>query len=253
MLPNNRLILLPDVQELSWDSEIFGFRCGVLNIPVAVNSISVDELSSLIKATIRKAKVEKFRFLAAKIPAEIFTICAGCLRNTGILVDTELTFQKNTFKCSEFHVFPEIVVEKHDTFWDDVFYRIPDVLKHSRFFSDPNIDSALARKLWNTSIYNNCTGRASYSLVGFFRGKPAGLINVFERDGISDIFLIAVLPEYQGHGLGKAMMKSYESWLHYDVVEQIVETQVVNYPAQKLYSQMGYNNIRAKHTFHFWL
>jgi len=242
------------MRELPWDSGIFGFRCASLQIPEG--SVEPAQKEALLVQALVEAGSQAVRFLTARVPcADVETVNA-CLRAGGVLVDTELTFRKDKSqqaKSVQAAVPSGFVVEKVQTYWHDGLYQLVDTLEHSRFFTDPNIDDELARKLWRTSIHNSCTGRASYSIVCRHGAEPAGLINVFEADGVSDIFLIAMLPAYQGKGLGRAMVACYEANLSKDIVAQTVETQLINYPAQRFYARLGYQNVQAKHTIHFWL
>lgn len=242
---------LPELIELAWDTEQLGYRCGIIRFSKP-QVVSVDTLCRDLERLLSDAFREGYRFITVKVPAEWLAVCHACQMFGGILVDSEMTFYKNR-KAIDYQVAVDgVTVEKHTTFWDDSFLAIPDTLQNSRFFSDRNIGKDAARKLWTQSIINSCNGRASYSIIGFFEGTPAGLVNVFEGDGISNIFLIAVIPQFQGRGIGKSMVSYYEQNLDNIIVEQIVETQIVNFGAQKLYTSFGYTHVFAKHVFHFW-
>lgn len=241
------------LRDLPWDSEQLGFPCAELIFTAAPPGPGEEELYKALGQALEAARNSGCRFLTAKVPALLRPLTNACQRTGGSLVDTELSFQKRREAPKAWVPADGVTVEKHATFWDDSFSRLADTLVESRFFIDPMIGAAAARRLWSSSIRNSCTGRASYSLVGYLAGRPAGLINVFEQKGTSDIFLIAVLPEFQGSGVGRAMMAAYEQALGGEVREQTVETQLVNFAAQRLYTRFGYAAVRAKHTFHFWL
>lgn len=244
------------VSELPWDSKMLGFACASLDISDNTKGTEIQyfDISSLLSNILLDAKKQGIRFVTAKINAENISLVTTCIYNHGILVDSELSFNKNKQTPNSKLLLPDgIHIIRADCYWDDLLYELAGTLKFSRFFTDTTITYEAAYKLWKHSIYNSCNGRASYSIIAFVDDKPVGLINVFEKEGMSDIYLIAVLPHYQGKGLGKCMMRYYEHCLGDNINHQVVDTQLINYPAQKLYSGMGYRNVRSKHTIHFWL
>jgi ribosomal protein S18 acetylase RimI-like enzyme len=244
-----------NIKELEWDSSIFGFKCGNMDVIIKNRIEYLDPFSGLpLKECITEAKEENYKFLTAKVDTEYMPIVNACLENNGKLIDTELTFhKKRRTNVGEKVEFPEhISVKKFKTFWDDSLFDIAKTLRFSRFFIDENIKKETAQIIWEKSIYNSCNGRADYSIICFYNDKPAGIMNIFEKNRISDIFIIAVIPEYQNKGLGRRMMNYYEANLDVHIQEQTVETQLINYQAQKLYIDHGYKVIKSKHIIHFW-
>lgn len=241
------------VQDLDWDTAMLGVSAGIVHFAECPSAGGRDFQADLSEA-LHEARRRGIRFLTVKLPTINSLQINACLAQKGILVDTELTFTKTP--CSERTTVPtkpDIHVDRFTQFWDESLLELAGTLRLSRYFRDPNIPAANAERLWQTSIRNSCEGRADYSIVVFVQGKPAAVTNIFERSGVSDIFLIAVLPAFQGMGLGRMMLSWYDAQLPEYIVRQTVETQVDNYPAQALYARMGYLNTAAKHTIHFWL
>lgn len=240
------------VQGLDWDSSMLGIPCGFASFTGSPGDAA--EFPSRLRDALGEARLQGIRFLTVKLPTQSHLQVNACLAQKGFLADTEVTFSKKPAKGAvPVLANTTIQVERLAQFWDDSFLELADTLQLSRFFRDPHIPAQAARKLWQTSILNSCQGRASYSLVAFVEGKAAAVTNIFERDGVSDIFLIAVRPEFQGMGLGKAMLSRYDAYLPDTVTRQTVETQVGNYPAQALYVRLGYVPVASKHSIHFWL
>jgi len=235
-----------------WDSMHFGFRCGSLDFGATPAEGESADLVATLDRALAEAAAQRYRFLTAKIPARRRDLTHVCQRH-GLLVDTEVTFRKRRAPLPERRLPQGVEAQRFRTFWDESFTGLARTLCHSRFFADPHIDKTVAATLWTESIRNSCTGRASYSVVGFHEGRPAGVVNVFEKGAHSDIFLIAVLPRFQGLGIGRAMMERYQEGLDETIEDQTVETQVTNFAAQRLYTACGYNATDARHTFHFWL
>lgn len=254
MLVQEDSLFLLKINELDWDSSILGYKSGYFDIKEKDNVDFADNLDNSVKELLKNAREDGFRFLTAKIDSQNINIVNSCLKNGGILVDTELTFEKKSHsKNIDYQIDAKFRIEKYEKYWHEALSEIINTLKFSRFFVDKNIDASLAEKIWQTSIYNSCSGRASYSVICFDRDNPVGLMNVFEKDLVSDIFLIALTPEYQGHGLGKAMIGFYEKHLGSNIQVQKVETQLINHHAQNLYTSCGYKNMNSKYTVHFWL
>lgn len=243
------------LRQLDWDSEMLGIPSGYLQFSEhRANMVAPDAWRQVVADALSAARRQAMRFLTVKLTAENAFLVNACLAENGLLVDTELTFFKLARKQLVTVPLPEAVsIEKVTPFWDDALHGLAATLRHSRFFRDANIPRASAERLWRESIKNSCMGRASYSIVAFVEGQSAGVINVFERDEVSDIFLLAVLPQYQGRGLGRAMIASYENQISSTISGQTVETQVINYAAQSLYTRVGYRVVGAKHVIHFWL
>jgi GNAT superfamily N-acetyltransferase len=243
------------ISELPWDSEMFGFACAHFDISRSGAARATHAgLPGAIAEVLQQARSEAVKFVTLKTDAEETETVNSALRNNGSLIDTELTFAKKP-TAPDTPAVPEseYSIQKMETFWDDSLYDLTSTLQHSRFFVDSHIDADVAHRIWRTSIYNHCNGRASYSVVAHHRDKPIGLMNVVEKNGISDIFLIAVSPPHQGKGVGSAMMDLYEATLGAGTETQIVETQLRNYGAHKFYHDRGYRAVRSKHTIHFWL
>jgi ribosomal protein S18 acetylase RimI-like enzyme len=243
------------LRPLDWDSEMLGLSCGFLQFSEEGTDLTAsNNWRPAVVAALSEARRRGFRFLTAKIASEADALVNACFAERGLLTDTELTFFKPAKKQPVTAALATgIRIEKVTSFWDDAFYPLSTTLQHSRFFRDNNIHQDVAERLWQASIKNSCSGRASYSIIAFVDGSPAGVVNVFEKETVSDVFLIAVLHQYQRQGLGRAMLEYYDNCLSPDITGQTVETQATNYSAQALYTRMGYQAVAAKHSLHFWL
>jgi ribosomal protein S18 acetylase RimI-like enzyme len=244
------------IKELDWDSSVLGLKCGYLDLPVNQRADADDKkLRCLLEAKLEEAKRNDFKFLTVKVPTENKYMLKCCTDNRGTIIDTELTFIKRGKRGPyKGEALPNgILIKKFETYWNDELYELAQALEISRFSLDNNIERNSSLKLWRQSIYNNCNGRATYSIICFHNGKPVGLMSLFEKEDVSNIFFIAVLPEYQNRGLGRHMIRFYEENLSPSIKEQTVETLSLNCRAQKLYIEMGYEKSTSKHILHFWL
>ena len=239
------------VDLLPWDSDLLGYKSGVISfIPSLPQQCS--NVALALKESLFQAKCNGYRFLTAKVDAEQFEITNLCIRNSGILVDTEVRFSKKPAK-QEFKEIEGKTCKKTTCYWDDSLYGVAESLNRSRFFRDPEIGAENAMRLWKESIRNHCMGRASYSVIYFNSSAPVGFINVIERNSVSNIFIIGVLPGFQGGGIGSLMMRFYEMKLSESIHEMTVDTQLTNISAQKLYVNSGFRIKSSQHIIHFWL
>ena len=236
---------------LPWDSGILGYRCGALSFRPSFPDGGTRAAHALGDALAR-ARREGFRFLTAKVEVGRTGLSNLCLGGGGFLADTEVCFSKRPER-PQLQESAAASCITSAAFWDDSLCDVAQTLNLSRFFRDPRIGAPAAERLWRESIRNHCGGRASYSVICFRDSLPAGFINVVEREGISNIFIIGVLPQYQGQGLGSLMIRYYESNLSGAVNEMTVDTQLSNIMAQKLYVSTGYRIIKSQHIIHFWL
>jgi len=92
---------------------------------------------------------------------------------------------------------------------------------------------ALKNSLFVVSIYEND------KLIGF--GRIVG------DEGITYVVSdIMVDPDYQGKGIGKIIMKEIDSYLEENTDEYAYVCLIANKPADKLYSQFGFEYVEPK-------
>ncbi len=243
------------IKLLPWDSDVLGIKCGVIEIYMNSSGPKASNLTQLLGLALDKARSRKFRFLTAKISNDEQGVANACFSNKGLLIDTELTFSKESERgvslCPEFK--DDFFMKRLRRYWHRSLFKVADSLTFSRFRSDPNIENAAAVSLWRKSVYNNCNGRASYSIICFKGKNPIGVMNVFEKSGVSSIFLVGLINSYQGLGLGSDMVKFYEYKLSKSIKTQVVQTSLLNYRAQNLYLKAGYKIKASRHIIHYWL
>ena len=100
------------ISDLSWDSEVFGFRCAQFEISRPASARSADShLTDAIADILEEARAEGVKFVTLKADAEERDTVNSALRNNGFLIDTEITFAKkpvyavssgNPRKCQPF-------------------------------------------------------------------------------------------------------------------------------------------------------
>ena len=127
--------------------------------------------------------------------------------------------------------------------------------RYSRFHLDPLVPDALANRIkreWVASYLANRRGECLWTVRS--EGRIAGFLAVTggEDDGVrhKTIDLVAVAPEFQGRGIGRAVMRFF--FRHYaGACDRLrVGTQVANVPSMRLYEGVGMRIERAQYVLH---
>jgi len=123
---------------------------------------------------------------------------------------------------------------------------------YSRFHLDPLIDNSIANQIkadWARNYF--CGTRGDGMMVAEEAGKVVGFLQYLIRGNTMIIDLIAVLPEVQGQGWGRALIQGVEDI----AVKQgcclaRVGTQVANCGSVRCYESLGYRFSEASYIYH---
>jgi ribosomal protein S18 acetylase RimI-like enzyme len=120
-----------------------------------------------------------------------------------------------------------------------------------RFHADPRIARAAADALKARWVENGLNGRADATFVARDRGRTVGFNLCLLRGDFAVIDLIAVRPDAQGRGFGRALVA--ESLHHYAPVVRAmrVGTQATNAASIGLYRSMGFVPVDEAVTLHW--
>ncbi len=126
--------------------------------------------------------------------------------------------------------------------------------RYSRFHLDPLFPDETANLVKRKWVENYCLGRRGAVLYAAqVDDVPAGFLAVLQTPGdISSaaIDLIGVAPEFQGRGIGTALVSRFvESWRH-KVAKLKVGTQIANYPSVSFYERCGFRVAESAYVLH---
>jgi ribosomal protein S18 acetylase RimI-like enzyme len=123
--------------------------------------------------------------------------------------------------------------------------------RFDRYHADPEIDDGAADESKRAWARNNLTGRGDASFVAEFRDKIIGFNLCLRGEDWALIDLIAVAPEAQGLGLGKALVEA--AIRHYAGMVPVmrVGTQTTNEASMAIYTANGFTQISEMITFHW--
>lgn len=126
--------------------------------------------------------------------------------------------------------------------------------RYSRFHLDPLFSNATADLLKRKWIENYCLGvRGSALYAATIDGTPAGFLAVLEtedRGRNAAIDLVGVAPDFQGRGVGKALVAHFlEQWKS-RADRLLVGTQVANVRSLAFYEQQGFRTAGSAYVLH---
>jgi ribosomal protein S18 acetylase RimI-like enzyme len=113
------------------------------------------------------------------------------------------------------------------------------------------IDNGAADESKRAWARNNLSGRGDAAFIAEFRGQVIGFNLCLRGEDWALIDLIAVAPEAQGLGLGKALVEA--AIRHYAGVVPVmrVGTQITNEASMAIYAAKGFTKTNEMVTFHW--
>lgn len=149
------------------------------------------------------------------------------------------------------------VVESHDRVTGDADVSAIEaisagVLRRSHLHSDSRLPVERTQRYYAAWARNNATGRAQRTLIARASGHVIGYLSIFDANGHVAIDLVAVSAQWQGQGVGHALLAELGASLaERPEIVATVGTQVDN-PALKLYRRFGYIPSVCHATYHLW-
>ena len=126
--------------------------------------------------------------------------------------------------------------------------------KHSRFNLDGNFAVRQFKNLYNLWITNSLNRQfADDVLVIYIEEKIAGFATYKTNQDIAAIGLIAVMPEFQGQGLGSKLLQRIEFLLFEKSINKLqIPTQQANVDACAFYIKKRYTILSTTSITHYW-
>lgn len=216
------------IQQLSFDSELFGYPVGKIHV-----SDFWEE-----KAFLELAKYFKLVYLFSAKPLEISDSRILWL-NKNLFFRKRIAFQADCEKQA-FSLNDEVIPP-------DLYSLAFQSGEFSRFKKDPRLELNEFKKLYSKWIEKEVV--ESHVLV---LKVLSGMVTFSVNEEIAKIGLLAVDRSQRNRGLGSALMKEVESAsLKLGAKEVQVQTQDINQSACGLYSKLGYEIEREEFVYHF--
>lgn len=128
-----------------------------------------------------------------------------------------------------------------------------DSHKDGRFLSDKRFSIESRDLFYPTWIENSCNGYADRVLVAEYSGQVVGYVTGHIHKGLGRIGLIAASPNFQGKGIGCALMVDAIAWFRDEGCQQVkVATSGSNLVAQRFYQKSGFASCELRMQLHCW-
>jgi dTDP-4-amino-4,6-dideoxy-D-galactose acyltransferase len=223
------------IQSLQWDSDLFGYQVGKLEL----NGMPTrDELIDSQNAA-RKYRLV-YVYSAIPLPSEQ-------------LVDCRVEFMKS-IRPGITDLDPEGFIAYHGSPTDELIELALLSGAYSRFKTDTRFQDGEFEKLYRIWLERSVSGEiADIVYVKMDKGKIAGMITLKSTEKGGMIGLVAVAPDCQGKGHGRALIDRAERYGALNSWEWIsVATQQSNQPAMQFYLSCGYLKSRTTYIYHWW-
>ncbi|MEW6110521.1 MAG: GNAT family N-acetyltransferase [Thermodesulfobacteriota bacterium] len=237
----------------TWLTQVFGYQVFKLSLPADAPLQPLSHLS--IQDLVRGSPEEK-AFYFVKTPVHRVDEVRALSAAGFIVVEASIVLQR----------LPEIlppeqeagVVEVRDVEPQDhdALLRIAESsFVYSRFHLDSRIDASTANRVKREWVNSYLTSkRGERLLVAGMDGRAVGFLAVlaFVEDGlpVGVIDLIAVSKSHQGHGVGRALVRSFINDSFGRFERLIVGTQAANEPSIRLYEGCGFRYSHAVYVLH---
>jgi ribosomal protein S18 acetylase RimI-like enzyme len=220
------------MKELTWDSEFFNVKIGEWNL---------DEGDS--------EGANPFELVYVKSSSKKAPILEGFKNSFG---ETKVVFTKQLIKKAIEE--QNIHSASNSADLNSLYNLAYESGKFSRFKLDERFGIENFQKLYRAWVDNSINKRfADDVIVSIQNDIITGFVTYKATNNFATIGLIAVHPEYQGHGIGKKLLDFVEQQLlEKHILELRIPTQLENNGACSFYSKQGYTILETSYIMHYW-
>lgn len=264
-LRKGKVVGLGILEELEWDSNIFGIRMArIKNLTADDTSLETERVkNSLLRFLSRECANRGIKHLSCKVNTDDFTSIHALEKNGFSLMDTLLDYIFD-FRKYPIKVFnPPCIIRP---FREKDINSIVEVARKafSNYFGRFHVDKRLRKRaveLYAKWAENACQGygdivfvaELNKRIVGYSVWKIPNLSEKLLGIRIGSYSIGAIHPDAYGRGIFKALTLAGMKWLEgkVDIIEG--PAHVNNYPVQRGYATLMWKIVDARHTFHKWI
>lgn len=222
-----------------WDTENFGIKVGNLSFE---GEITAEKLCK-IREIAQKDDYDLLYIKGGKIPA-------GFLDNNLLLADQKVVYSKCIMEQSEAC---DAVSVLHHPLSEDLLSLAYESGKYSRYRLDSQLPLHIFPTLYRLWMSRSLSGEIADNVLAIQDGKKnIAMLTYKYSDGVYDIGLVAVSPDYAGKGVGSKLMKSFFAMLE-PGSEVNVATQKQNSVACHYYEKNGFTVKSITNIYHLWV
>lgn len=235
------------VSQDGWLSDIFGY-------PVYKVVLGDGHRDALCESL--RSKSSEPALLFARVSTERVDQ-VGTLSDLGFrVVDVNLTFERPTFLESSIEAGMAVEVsEAEPRDHDDALRIAATCFRYSRFHLDPAVSSEIAdeiKRSWVSSYLQGLRGEALW--IARIDGRPVGFVAMLAQEaggGRSMVIdLLGVDRDYQGKGVGTALVSRVINNYRATCDRIVVGTQAANIPSMRLYERCGFRVASTTYMLH---
>jgi dTDP-4-amino-4,6-dideoxy-D-galactose acyltransferase len=232
-----------EIKYLEWDSDFFRKKIGRISVQHSDN----------IEATLHKAKDEGYQLIYAFGDKDFFVEDTILQQFGGHLADRKVVYEK-TIKEKQsqstvsVYESKELVPELESLAYESG--------KYSRFKLDTNFEKDDFYRMYKIWIENSINRQIADKIFVTKNNNEQiqGMLTLKITEDKGHIGLIAVSPNSQGRGYGKALISACENeLLDKGIATLEVPTQWDNKQACKFYERCGFTTKEISNIYHFWL
>jgi len=231
------------IKYLDWDSGFFGKKIGRIRFE------KPDHLKNLLQI----AKSSDYQLIYVFINEDSFIEDLILKQFNGKLVDRKVLFGKEIHTLKEEYKFVSKYKSKQLT--PELEQLAYESGQYSRFKLDSNFEQDDFYKMYKIWILKSLTNEMADNLFVVKENNVLkGMVTLKIDNEKGHIGLIAVSPDTQSKGYGKALINACENeLLNKGITKLEVSTQIDNIPACKFYKKCGFEIKEITNIYHFWL
>lgn len=230
-----------DINYLSWDTDVFGFKVGLLNDCLENKDVDFDKVIS-------KAKEEDYSLLYYKNPA-----ISDVLQSKGIKpVDEKVTYKKviDSHDVNESWPISSVL---HQPLQNDLLLLALQSGAHSRYYLDKKMPIHVYLSLYTAWIKNSLDGSIATDVLAYqVDGRNVGLITYKYTDNVVTIGLLVVDYSSADNGIGSKLIRQLCSLFPEGTVIEVA-TQKKNTGACRFYEKNGFKVDSVQDIYHIWV
>lgn len=228
---------MPAIELMAWDSGLLGVRAGRVHgehPPSASEMAAYDMLLARLPLEADEA-LQNYQASGFQMVAIDMTLAADALS-----FNDEPSVSQPRMHWLE-HEVPGFTIQG---------FRIDD----SRLMRDERCRKRLPADFWDRMVHEHCSEYADAMLcaVDADGQRLLGFISCFVRDDTFELFTVAVHPEHQGEGIGRAMLRrcaERAAELGLKIGTQVLAS---NIGAMNFYLNHGFRPVAGEYVLHRW-
>lgn len=231
-------------ERLDWDSNHFGFD--VYKIVYDSNALKSD-LYAMIASIFEKGG--KLIYVFSKQKINILPLI-----QTGMLVDKKVTFLKE-ININEKEFKEDNIYDYNSLILSNKLIELAKLSgEYSRFFIDNRLSKEAFYRMYEQWIAKSVEGVLADKVFVYKEYDTIqGFVTVKLKTDFSQIGLIAVDNNYQGKGIGQALLKTADQYTTEMRLNKIrVVTQEDNFQAMRFYEKSGFVQESKEYIYHFY-